>query len=206
MFEHLSDVEFTHRQGHIDLILGVQYSHLRAESEAQQGLPFQPVGKKTKLGWHVIGPDNAKGPTISCINFPRKINLEKFYDFETLGIQEPETNCPQETMSHDGEKAMELFESSRRRLNGRFIIGLPWKQDPTQLPNNYPLARLCLESLESSQAKDLVKAQINNKAIQQCEKNGWARELSTDELATSKNPVYHLPTTVYIIQKKKVNP
>ena len=88
---------------------------------------------------------------------------------------------------------MELFESSRLSLNGRFIIGLPWKKDPTQLPNNYPLARLCLESLESGLARNLVKAQINDKAIQQCEKNGWAQELSTDELATSKNPVYYLP-------------
>ena len=52
---------------------------------------------------------------------------------------------------------------------------------------------LCLESLESSLAKNLVKAQINDKAIQHSEKNGWARELSTDELPTSKNPVYYLP-------------
>ena len=88
---------------------------------------------------------------------------------------------------------MELFESSRLRLNGRFIIGCPWKKDQTQLPNNCPLVRLCLESLESSLAKKLVKAQINDAAIQQFQKNEWAQELSTDELATSKNPVYYLP-------------
>ena len=122
----------SHREGHIHLILGVQYIHLHAESEVRQGLPFQPVGKKTKLGEH-----NAKVPTTSCINFARKINLEKFYDFETLGIQEHDCNCPQETMSHDGKKAMELFESSCLRLNGRFAIGLP-RKNPTQLPNNYP--------------------------------------------------------------------
>ena len=155
-FEHLNDVEFSHREGPIDLILGVQYSHLHAESENRQALPFQPVGKKTKLGWHVIGPDNAKEPTTTYMNFARKINLEKFYDFETLGIRAPVCNCPQETMSRDGKNAMELFESSCRRLNGRFIIGLPWKKDPTQLPNNYPIARRRLESLERSLAENLV--------------------------------------------------
>ena len=109
-------------------------------------------------------------------------------------------------MSHDGKEAMELFESSRLRLNGRFTIGLPWKKDPTQLPNNYPLARLCLESLESSLAKNLVKAQINDKAIQRCEKYGWARELSTDKLATSKNPVYYLPHHGIYHQEKENKP
>ena len=68
-FDHLSDIEFPHRPGPIDLILGVQYSHLHAEHEVRQGLPFQPVAKRTKLGWHVIGPDNAKGSTVSYLNF-----------------------------------------------------------------------------------------------------------------------------------------
>ena len=84
-FDHLSDIEFPHRAGAVDLILDVQYSHLHAESEVRQG--FQPVGKRTKLGWHVIGPDSVKCSTVSCVNFAKKINLEKFYDFETLGIR-----------------------------------------------------------------------------------------------------------------------
>ena len=37
-----------------DLTLGVQYAHLLAEDEISQGLPFEPVGKKTKLGWFVL--------------------------------------------------------------------------------------------------------------------------------------------------------
>ena len=32
-FSHLCDVEFPHKAGPIDLILGVQYSHLHAEEE-----------------------------------------------------------------------------------------------------------------------------------------------------------------------------
>ena len=93
-FEHLGNVQFSHCEGHIVLILGVQNSHPHAESEVRQGLSFRPVGKKTKLGWHVVGPESAKGPTTSYINFARKINLEKFYDFETLGIQKPDWKKP----------------------------------------------------------------------------------------------------------------
>ena len=49
-FGHLSDIEFPHRAGPVDVILGVQYSHLHAESEVRQGLPLQPVAKRTRLG------------------------------------------------------------------------------------------------------------------------------------------------------------
>jgi hypothetical protein len=122
-FDHLSDIEFPHRAGPIDLILGVQYSHLHAEHEVRQGLPFQPVAKRTKLGWHVIGPDNVKGSTVSYLNFARKINMERFYDFETVGVRAPDCDCPEQTMSRDGKIAMELFESSCKLLDGRYVIG-----------------------------------------------------------------------------------
>ena len=46
-FPHLRDVHFSHKAGPIDLILGVQYSHLHAEEEVRQGLPFKPVAKRT---------------------------------------------------------------------------------------------------------------------------------------------------------------
>ena len=49
-FPHFMDVTFQHKAGPIHLILGMQYSHLHAENEIPQGLPFEPVGKRTRLG------------------------------------------------------------------------------------------------------------------------------------------------------------
>ena len=118
---HLSDIEFPHCAGPVDLILGVQYT---------------TSTRRMRHAWHVIGPDNAQGSTISYVNFARKINVEKFYDFETPGVRAPECNCPQETMTRDGRKTMESFESSCKKLDGRYGIGLPWKEDPAKLPNN----------------------------------------------------------------------
>ena len=78
-------------------------------------------------------------------------------------------------MSHDGKKAREMFESPCPRLIGRFIIGLPLKKHPTQLPNNYPLARRGLGSLERRFANKRVKAQMYDEAIEEYGKKGWAR-------------------------------
>ena len=125
-----------HRAGPVDVILGVQYSHLHAENEVRQGLPFQPVAKRTRLGWHVIGPDKVKSSTVTLLNFAMKIDLDKFHDFETLGVRAPECNCPQETMTREERKSMELLHSSRRKIDGRYEIGLPWKKLPNYQTTN----------------------------------------------------------------------
>ncbi|XP_067653257.1 uncharacterized protein [Haliotis asinina] len=49
-FSYLRDIEFSCKGGPIDLILGVQYSHIHADEEIRQGLPFEPVAKRSKLG------------------------------------------------------------------------------------------------------------------------------------------------------------
>lgn len=42
-FNHLKGIPFPHKAGAIDLILAVQYSHLHAEQEVHEGLPYEPV-------------------------------------------------------------------------------------------------------------------------------------------------------------------
>ena len=82
-FPHLRDVQFLLKAGPIDLILGVQYSHLDAEEEICQGLPFQPVAKPTHLGWHVIGANKANVDLQICsLSLVQKINMKRFYAFK----------------------------------------------------------------------------------------------------------------------------
>jgi hypothetical protein len=84
-FAHLRDIDFSHKAGPIDLILGVQFSHLHAEDEVRQGRQFEPFGKRTKLGWFAIGSDSSQKTSKVCsISFVQPVNLEKFYEFETL--------------------------------------------------------------------------------------------------------------------------
>ena len=86
---------------------------------------------------------------------------------------------------------MELFESSYKKLDGRYEIGLPWKEYPAKLPNNYPLAKQRLESLERSLSKNPDKSARYNTAIREYEINGWARRLT--KIKNTKGPVYYLP-------------
>ena len=206
-FSYLSDLNFPHKAGPVDLILGVQYTHLHAEDEIRQGLPFEAVAMKTKLGWLVIGSDNQRNSSSVCaINFVQPLNLEKFYEFETLGVQARDCPCPKAAISRQDKEAIELMESSCKLEDGRYTIGLPWKKDKSLLPNNYPLAEKRLLSLERNLLKDGAKARMYDEAIMEYEKNGWARPLTEDEVNANDKPVYYLPHHGVYRPEKKSTP
>ena len=191
-FTHLSDIVLSHKAGPVDLILGVQYSHLHAECEVRQGLPFDPVGKRTKLGWFVIGSDNTKKSDAVCsISFVEPLNISKFYELETLGVQARDCSCSRAAMLSN--KAIDLMESSCKRVGNRYTVGLPWKKDKSLLPDNYPLAEKRLFSLERNLLKDEAKAKLYDNAITEYERNGWARRLSGKDLEAKVKPVHYLP-------------
>ena len=190
-FSNLHDVEFPHKAGPIDSIPGVQYSHLHAEEEVHQGLLFQPVGKRTRLGWHVIGSDSSKGTTQICsISFVQKLNMERFYDFETLGVQARDCSRPKMVMSTEDQMAMDLFEASCTKEENRYVIGLSWKKDPHLLPNNYLLAERQLKSLERSLSKNEGKAKMCNCTIEEYIENGWAHPLTEEESQPDVKPLH----------------
>ena len=192
-FPHLQDIEFNHVSGPIDLILGVHYTHLHSEEEIRHGEEFQPVAKKTKLGWYVIGANEEKSPELCSIHFVRKIDMEKFYQFETLGVQAVNCPCPKSALSLDEKRAMELMERSCKLDDNRYVIGLPWKRDQNLLPDNRSLAETRLRSLEKSLGKNEEKARMYDQALMQYAENNWAIPLSEEYLTVDRKPVYYLP-------------
>ncbi|XP_048253302.1 uncharacterized protein LOC125381119 [Haliotis rufescens] len=192
-FSHLNNIELSHKAGPIDLILGVQYSHLHAEEEVRQGLPFDPIGKKSKLGWYVMGPDKTQRSVICSVNFVEKLNLDKFYQFETLGVQAPNCKCSVEVLSSEDRVALKLMKESCRKVQDRYEIGLPWKKNPALLPNNYNVAYRRLVSLEKNLLKNDQKAKMYCDAVNEYEQKEWAEKIDEPNVKTSGFPVYYLP-------------
>ena len=191
-FNHLSHIVLSHKASPVDLILGVLYSHLHAKREIRQGCPFDPVGKRTKLGWFAIGSDTAKNSdTVCSISFVEPLNIAEFYELETLSVQA--RDCPCSRVATSPNKAIELMENCHKHRGDRYMVGLPWQRDKSLLPNNYPLAEKRLFSLERNLLKDEAKAKLYDDAIMEYEKNGWAHRLSEEYFKANVKPVHYLP-------------
>ena len=129
-----------------------------------------------------------------------------FYEFETVGVRAPNCSCPEETMSGERKKAMDLFEASCKLLNGRYVIGLAWKKDPADLPNNNLLTKRRLESVEKSLTKNPIKSKSYANAINEYERNGWVRKLGYSEIKNASGLVYYLPHHGVYCADKEITP
>ena len=191
-FPHLDGIQFSHKAGPVDLVLGVQYSHLHTEEEVRQGINFEPLGKRTRLGWMVSGTGRSQPSRIS-VNFVQKTDLSRFYDLEALGVCAPDCTCPVLPISREDMKAMKLMESSLQKNGDRYVIGLPWKKNPADLPDNYKLAEKRLQSLEHSLSRKPNHGETYKKAMEEYLDNGWAVPLTQEELNDKTSPKYYLP-------------
>ena len=159
------------------------------------------------MGKHMMGADEKKRESECCsIYFVRKINMEKFYEFETLGVQAVNCSCPKSALSLDDKQAMELMEQSCKLENNRYVIGLPWKKNKSLLPDNCPLAETRLRSLEKSLSKNKENARMYYEVISLYTANNWTIPLSEEDLKADSKPVYYLPHHGVYRPDKKSNP
>ncbi|KAI5632785.1 hypothetical protein NE865_14503 [Phthorimaea operculella] len=160
-FPHLSDLvnELTHVNVTPTILIGSKdwYLTLSRKSAKEK---VRPVAVRTSLGWTLHGAVSSQSKPVEFVNHltwngPEPIRHASFstpdpihsklddltsmmkeqYKLDAIGITE---RAPR--LSKDEERAIEILESTARRLpSGRFEVGLPWRDiDKSKLPDSYP--------------------------------------------------------------------
>ena len=74
------------------------------------------------------------------VNDFMKLKLDEFWKLETIGIKEPINDF-------DDDQAIQNFYDTVRKINGRYEVTWPWKEENPQLPDNYQFTLGRLNSL-----------------------------------------------------------
>lgn len=160
---HLSQVPFesVSRRRQIDVMIGSDhpvFHHVLKEACGNQ--PNDPVARLTNLGWVCFGPTLVEEfRRNSRSHFTRtyrssQVNqqpppddiLRRFWELESLGIKD-ET---EQLMTAEERAATAQAAESLEFKNGRYKIGIPWKEGEPKLTNNYEGALVRLKSQEKS--------------------------------------------------------
>ena len=110
----------------------------------------QPYATKTPFGWCVAGPtnkreDESKPVALSVFVFDWAENepamelhqqVEKFWASESYGFG----NASDSANTIEDNRALEVLEGTTRLKNGKYEVGLLWRNNDTHLPNNRSLA------------------------------------------------------------------
>lgn len=133
--------------GPIDLLIGVDtFYQLLCDGQINLG-ENQPTVQKTHLGWILAGSFtcNIKSPQIRRCSFSLEIHkqLERFW-----AIEEP-PNGLKPIMSNEDKECESIFiNTTKRDKNGRFLVQIPLKMNPSSLGDSSIRARRQFFSLE----------------------------------------------------------
>ncbi|XP_018395970.1 PREDICTED: uncharacterized protein LOC108774375 [Cyphomyrmex costatus] len=141
----LADPKF-HIPAKVDMLIGADWFwNLLCIGQFKLG-KTQLTMQKTRLGWIVAGPLASSSATSIRCHLSKSMNIEE----QVAKFWELEEYSNQKILSQE-EKECELHfsQTSKRDVNGRFIVSIPFKEDPSILGESYKGALRRLNSLEN---------------------------------------------------------
>eukprot|EP00795_Rhopilema_esculentum_P005739 gene5739-10996_t len=187
---HLKHIDFpdTGLRPIVDLLIGIDYLDMHYSYEEVRGQEGEPIARRTPLGWTCVGcPEGKKIPdthfskttlfTTSRSDVD-EINstMKKFWDIESAGTFTQTT-----VVSPDEKAALEKAENSFRFIDGRYEVGVPWKEDSYRMVNNHKMAMKRLQNTEKRLLKNPDVMKAYDEVIDQYLDKGYIRKVPVSE-------------------------
>ena len=193
---HLRQVPFksVSRWRQIDIVIGSDhpvFHHVLKKACGDQ--PNDPIARLTNLGWVCFGPtlvEEFRRNTHShfmCMYRSSQVNkppppddiLPAFWELESLGIMDKS----EQRMTAEERAAVAQVSETLEVRNGRYKIGIPWKEGEPKFTNNYDVAIVRLKSQEKSlKRKGPEVMEAYNKILQDYEKKDYIRQVPQSEV------------------------
>ena len=148
-----------------------------------------PILFETSFGWVVVGP-SLQFPMLP-VNFTsfvkiRNIDttLRQFWELQ---------NCESQKSEDCTDPCEQLFrKTTTRDSSGRFVVRLPFKENPNVLGDSLSLARKRLFSLERKLETNPRLKQLYTEFLNEYEQLGHMRRVPPEEI--NQRPSYYIPT------------
>lgn len=115
--------------------------------------------------------------------------VKSFFTTEHFGVQPPSKCLESEAIG----RANEIIEKTMKSSDGQYGIGLLWRTDNEELPNNFPMAMRRLLCEEAKMKRDSEYAEWINGKIQEMLAKGYARLAQNEELEADYKRIWYLP-------------
>ena len=158
-----------------------------------------PIAIKTLFGWCVVGKLSDAEVSVHYVNkfvnhiatSTEEISLDRRLElfWTTEAVRPNETQL----MSSEDKEAVAMLKSTINYQQGRYEVGLMWRNPHSTLPNNRSAAVRRLLSLENRLKKDATFAVTYANQIEEYVTLGHAKRLSIAEANTTLERTWYLP-------------
>ena len=138
-----------------------------------------PYAFETRLGWCVVGPLNSDSSSFLCHKVSVKDNgievmLRRLYEIDSV----PSVPIKGEEVSQDDLKFLEIMNSDVEKINGHFVVPLPFREKNASIPFNFHSAEKRLSSLKIRFERDHKFKDDYVSAISTLLEKGYARKVT----------------------------
>jgi len=163
----------------VDILLGADcFWNLLCVGQIKVGKEHL-IMQKTRLGWIAAGPfGNPSINKVHC-NFSKCVDINN----QLIRFWELEEGCNQRQLSKE-ERACEthFMQTHKRDDNGRFVVNIPLKQDPSSLGESFHIAKKRLINLESKLHKDSTVRERYTAFLQEYKALGHMTQINDSQL------------------------
>ncbi|KAI5633558.1 hypothetical protein NE865_13717 [Phthorimaea operculella] len=194
-----------------EVLIGQDNRHLLKPIQTleMEGDLDSPCATLTPLGWCLHGRvprphprhhnDNENVTTMFISEIPTEQDLElrdlhesvrRSFAIDSMGVS---TSKPRQNV--EDQRALDYLEQTSELVDGKWHVGLPWKDANCVMPDTRPMALMRLKGVENKMKKDSKYAQRFIERIQHLLENDSHMECERDRKWSGKSAVALAPAT-----------
>lgn len=193
---HLRDLNVPDLSGQkVEMLLGANVLEAVLQLEAKVGRPGEPVAIRTAFGWTLTGSVSSCAPGhLRSVMLLRKAEtiselVQDWWTTEGFGCKF-DGEAPQ---SLEDVRALKIMEDTTRKVDGRYEVGLLWRDEEMKMPDNWNMAHHRLQRLERSLRQQPEKAKEYDEALMGYVEKGHARKIALSEPESKSVKRWYLP-------------
>ncbi|XP_049886650.1 uncharacterized protein LOC126381173 [Pectinophora gossypiella] len=206
-YEHLKHLpldDMSYESARPSLLIGADNWHLIISKEILIGKRYEPIASRTELGWTIHGTvprslyrgedqlvlhvhAKTEKDVRNFANEDEELNalIKTHYDVDALGIAL--ITKPRKAE----ERAIDIFNKTIERVNGRYQVGLPWRDEQVVMPPSYEMAFRRLRTIERKMDQSPEFQAAYTSQIENLLTKGYAAVANGDERDNDKS--WYLP-------------
>ena len=166
-------------QGKVGILIGSNCPKLIEPLRVVPSENEGPYAFETRLGWCVVGPLNPNSSSFKCHNISVKDDgiqnlLKKLYEIESV----PTVPVDGEEVSQDDLKFLEVMNSETKKVDGHYVIPLPFRDKNPAIPDNFKTAERRLAGLKRRFERDEKFKDDYISSVSTLLEKGYARKVS----------------------------
>ena len=174
LWKHLRGINFPMigRNETVDMLIGIDHADLIYSIREVRGDFGEPIARLTPLGWTCIGGLSNNRNRNHFAFWAKGTDrldqlLNRYWDMDDTDDQSHPSVHP----------ASEMVQESLSYDKGRYTVGIPWKADRQELPNNRDMAMKRLEGTERRLRRSPDVADAYQRTIEKYKEKGYVSQV-----------------------------